>query len=409
MTFQMLRFQLRPCLRHGSVIKNNFLDRSSSIAVCVRNPSSVSRLGSPRYLQAERQSISIRTFSEHKDESGRRNIVKAASNLFLSGKNPVPETSAVSLWSRTVSTYKWAHDFSMKFWQGTKDLFRNTLEARKLSKLKRSGQAITRKQDRFIRQNHKDLRSLVPFFLVWRIPLIGDFVLPIFIAKFPALLPSTFKLSKHMTVAERVMASNVKQISILRARPASGWWPQALQFFRTPCPTMSPLLVKLLHDTIEVNRPSLSSERVIDNRAVLESNFRLEDLSFKQLASLASILGVGTRVPKAWLLRRIRAHVDYLLGDDKRILEEGIASLSGTELQEAIFDRGMKLLGLTRPALEAELAEWLRISQARSEVILPLLIYAHAFEHRELWLQTALEWSATPADHAFGSTHDANA
>lgn len=71
------------------------------------------------------------------------------------------------------------------------------------------------------------MRTLIPFFLIWRVPIIGDFLLIAFISWFPGLLPSTFKLVKQVsgtissvnrlqpTLEEKVKALKIKQLSLL--------------------------------------------------------------------------------------------------------------------------------------------------------------------------------------------------
>jgi hypothetical protein len=108
-----------------------------------------------------------------------------------------------------------AKELSKHMWEGSKGLFRNTMETRRLIKLKRNGTRLTRHQERFIRQNIQDLKNLIPFFLVWRIPIFGDFILPIFIAKYPELLPSTFNLVKKPTMEEKIIIGKLKQRSLL--------------------------------------------------------------------------------------------------------------------------------------------------------------------------------------------------
>ncbi len=56
------------------------------------------------------------------------------------------------------------------------------------------------RQERFIWQNSIDLRHLIPFFVVYKIPILGHFILPFFVARFPELLPSTIRLSKQVLI-----------------------------------------------------------------------------------------------------------------------------------------------------------------------------------------------------------------
>lgn len=106
--------------------------------------------------------------------------------------------------------YLWAmgKDVGLRIWNGFKELYRNTKEARHLKRQKkfelytithsREGVVLTIRQERFIWQNSIDLRHLIPFFIVYKIPILGHFILPFFVARFPELLPSTIRLSKQV-------------------------------------------------------------------------------------------------------------------------------------------------------------------------------------------------------------------
>jgi LETM1 and EF-hand domain-containing protein 1 len=110
-------------------------------------------------------------------------------------------------------------------------------------------------------------------------------------------------------------------------------------------------------------------------------------LTWRQVAALCSRLGLGTRAPKSWLIKRIRKHILHIMKDDQLIYEEGIDSLNEEELQEACWERGLKVLELDVSTLRIQLDEWLKLSLRWETLIEPLLIYAHAFEEKELFFQ----------------------
>ena len=62
-------------------------------------------------------------------------------------------------------------------------------------------------------------------------------------------------------------------------------------------------------------------------------------------------------------------------------------SLSDQELKYACLERGLKVLGLSRQEFENQLKEWIYLSTKCPKVVTPLLIFAHAFEQRDLFLQ----------------------
>jgi hypothetical protein len=52
----------------------------------------------------------------------------------------------------------------------------------------------------------------------------------------------------------------------------------------------------------------------------------------------------------------------------------------------ATFERGLKVLGLSYNTLVKQLQEWLNLSLNHPTLVTPLLIYAHAYEQKELFL-----------------------
>lgn len=265
-------------------------------------------------------------------------------------------------------SYTFGKEMGWKIWYGFKDLYHNTLEARKLNHKRRGGTFLTRHEERFIRQNRSDLKSLVPFFLVWRIPFVGDILLPIFIAKFPGWLPSTFKLVKKPTLEDRVKATKIKQLSILDVS-ATDVVPDELW--------------EQLLNALPMTKP-LSSKQILQHKDLLLSLTSCR-LTRRHYGAVCSVLNLGTRTFTFRLRSHLKRHSEILVKDDALLFTEGVESLTDTELHEALLERGLLVLGLSRIQQEDQLIEWLRISRSPL-IIRSLLIYAHAFEQRDLCL-----------------------
>jgi len=258
----------------------------------------------------------------------------------------------------------------MKIWKGSKELWQNVLEANRLRKKRRQGQVLTRNEQRFIRQNVMDLRNLIPFFLVWRIPLFGDFILPFFVAKFPGLLPSTFRLVRTPTLEEKIRANKLKQLSLMDPSFKESFDANNLEKLR---------------ENLSLNGP-LSAAKVMQNADLLEATCSVKHLTRSQLAALCSVLNLGTRTIAFMLRVRYYAHITYIRQDDRIINSEGIESLNEHDLIEACMERGLKVVGLSRKTLQKQLGEWIQLS-LHCPVLTPLLVYAHTYEQRDLLLQ----------------------
>eukprot|EP01114_Cavostelium_apophysatum_P016614 TRINITY_DN4769_c0_g1_i3.p1 TRINITY_DN4769_c0_g1~~TRINITY_DN4769_c0_g1_i3.p1 ORF type:complete len:398 (-),score=71.40 TRINITY_DN4769_c0_g1_i3:93-1286(-) len=261
------------------------------------------------------------------------------------------------------------YDVGWQFWYGARDLWRNTKAANELARRLKQGEKLPRVQHRFILQNRRDLRSLVPFFLVWRIPIFGDFILPFFIARYPNLLPSTFKLVKKPTLEDRIKTARIKHEAILGGQVSSD---------------KLNIISKL--DSKWKSLPYLTSKNVVAEADLL-SQLKLKSLTRSEVAALSSMLGLGTRMPTFWLKRKLIEHFKMLEDDNKLLQKEGVESLSEDELDAATMERGLRVIHLSLDALERQLNEFVKLQNERPDLIAPLLIYGHSFNKREMFLQ----------------------
>lgn len=262
------------------------------------------------------------------------------------------------------------HEIGYRIWTGSKELWRNTMQARILKKKLKLGEQLNRHQIRFIKRNTKDLRNLIPFFLVWRIPIFGDFLLPFFVSTFPGLLPSTIKLSRQPTLAEKIHHARLKQRSLL-------------EHARNNENIIT--LNEVVEHMIKMNE-IVSSQLIIQHKDLLQENFKLEMLSYSQLAALCSVFNLGTRGPTFYLRMRFNNYFEELLSDDKMIQNEGVETLTKDELVDACFERGLKVLEVDDDIKRKQISEWLALSLNYPTVLHSFLIYAHAFVQRDFLL-----------------------
>jgi len=277
--------------------------------------------------------------------------------------------------------FRIAKEVGWNFWYGTKDLYYNTRQTQKLIQMRRQGIVLNRSQERFIRQNRKDLKNLIPFFLVWRIPIFGDFILPFFVAKFPDLLPSTYNLVRKPTLEEVVKLSKIKQLSMIH-----------LDHAKTRDTSMDSTLEEMRCSLRDAYHLPLSCKRLLENKDLLMKKIPpVEQLTRRQIAAVCAVLNLGTRNFTFFLRKKFCSHMEYLSNDDKMIHQEGIDQLDDLDLKMANIERGLAVLGTTRKQLEVQLTEWICITLADPQLKTPLLIYCHAFHQRDLLLAPDLD------------------
>ena len=101
----------------------------------------------------------------------------------------------------------------------------------------------------------------------------------------------------------------------------------------------------------------------------------------------------------AFLRFQLRNKLRSIKEDDRRILWEGISSLSPNELREACQERGMSAYGLTQFEYKRQLREWLDLS-IQKNIPISLLIMSRAFtlQHNSLETSAGLSKSLASMD-----------
>ena len=89
-------------------------------------------------------------------------------------------------------------------------------------------------------------------------------------------------------------------------------------------------------------------------------------------------MGLNPYGTDALLRYLLRTRIRDLRADDRRIVYEGLDTLTRQEMQEACADRGMRGVGLTKAQYHAQLARWLDLAALR-ELPIALLIMSQAF------------------------------
>lgn len=120
-----------------------------------------------------------------------------------------------------------------------------------------------------------------------------------------------------------------------------------------------------------------SNEQILKFSKLFEDELTLDNLTRPQLVALCRLLelqSIGTnnflRFQLIMKLRAIRA-------DDKLISEEGVDSLSVTEVQAACRVRGMRSLGVTEQRLREQLGQWLEL-HLKQQIPTSLLLLSRA-------------------------------
>ncbi|XP_075873386.1 mitochondrial proton/calcium exchanger protein isoform X2 [Nelusetta ayraudi] len=234
-----------------------------------------------------------------------------------------------------------------------------------------NGHPLSRRERRQFLRTCADVFRLLPFLVFIIVPFM-EFLLPVALKLFPNMLPSTFetksKKEERLKTELRVklemakfLQDTIEEIA-LRNKAALGNVTEEFSTF-----------FQKIRDSGE--RPS--NEQILKFSKLFEDELTLDNLTRPQLVALCRLLelqSIGTnnflRFQLIMKLRAIRA-------DDKLISEEGVDSLSVTEVQAACRVRGMRSLGVTEQRLREQLSQWLEL-HLKQQIPTSLLLLSRA-------------------------------
>lgn len=267
----------------------------------------------------------------------------------------------------------WQHikEEAKHYWVGTKLLGVELRIAGRQSRRILLGHQLTRRERRQLVRTINDLLRLLPFSVFILIPFMEIF-LPVALAMFPNMLPSTYRTEKKKEenmkrkLRARVeMASFLQDVMEERAEEIKRRKDDGLH-------DKADVLLEIVEKAREGH--PMSNESVIKISKLFKDSITLDTMSRPQLVTLCKFVGVtvfGT--PDAVMRMQLRAHLRSIRGDDRMIMWEGVHTLTKPELMAACQDRGMRATGLSSEVLSMQLAQWLELS-VRQDIPVALLV-----------------------------------
>eukprot|EP00928_Gymnodinium_smaydae_P073036 TRINITY_DN56306_c0_g1_i1.p1 TRINITY_DN56306_c0_g1~~TRINITY_DN56306_c0_g1_i1.p1 ORF type:complete len:674 (+),score=153.98 TRINITY_DN56306_c0_g1_i1:95-2023(+) len=298
----------------------------------------------------------------------------------------------------------WLWDQALHLWHGFRLLAVNVGVTWRLKRQLRAGHSLTRRERQLLETTAQDLVRLLPFSAFIIVPG-GELLLPVALAMFPSLLPSTFDTSD--TRRRRQMMSNLTQGHSRR---------RVFEFLTARV---------LTHENFEDHEGRLAVFRAISRGGIVtEEDIRsfvslfeddgpmsmdampyyvLRDLcswSFERL-SLPLRLELLT-LPHSWSEVRMR----YALSSELRRREEddlclertGLDTLNHHELEQECVRRRLRWLGST-DALRTQLQQWLSLSLDPDVPNHMLLFMWPCATEADVWLNYT---SKTEREHVIG-------
>ncbi|XP_046873215.1 mitochondrial proton/calcium exchanger protein isoform X2 [Hypomesus transpacificus] len=218
-----------------------------------------------------------------------------------------------------------------------------------------NGSPLTRRERRQFLRTCADVFRLLPFLVFIIVPFM-EFLLPVVLKLFPNMLPSTFetqskkeeRLKKELRVKlemAKFLQDTVEEIALRNKASKGNVTEEFSTFFQK------------IRDSGE--RPS--NEQIIRFSKLFEDELTLDNLTRPQLVALCRLLELQSMGTNNFLRFQLIMKLRTIRADDKMIWEEGVDSLSVTEIQAACRVRGMRSLGVTEERLKEQLRQWLEL------------------------------------------------
>lgn len=265
-------------------------------------------------------------------------------------------------------------EICLHYWVGSKLLWSEIKITSNLLTRVAQGHSMTRRERMQLIRTSTDIFRLVPFAIFVIVPFM-ELLLPLALKIFPNMLPSTFQdsLKKEETMKKELqmrlavagfLQETLKEMAANKKRQEStdtSGAKEILEFI----------------EKARLGEP-LSNDSVIRIARSFKDELTLANAARPQLVSMCQYMGLKPYGADAFIRFQLRNKIRSIKEDDRRILWEGIDSLTVEELREACQERGMRSMGLTHFGYKRQMQDWLDLS-IKKDVPISLLIMSRSF------------------------------
>ncbi len=306
-------------------------------------------------------------------ESDETNVTKLPFKTKVTHGLRVAYASTVDVIKNPGRTWKAIKDEAHHYWVGTKLLWVEMKMAGQIIQRLLQGHGMTRRERMQLIRTTTDMFRLVPFAVFVIVPFM-ELLLPFALKLFPNMLPSTFQDSLKKE-------ESMKRELQMRLAVA-GFMQETLQEMakkQQQTAEKDDTSGKELIAFIEKARlgEPISNDSVIKIARLFKDELTLANIARPQLVTMCRYMGLQPFGADSFLRFQLRTKLRSIKEDDRRILWEGINTLTTLELREACQERGMRAIGLTSFGYKHQLQEWLDLS-IQKNIPISLLIMSRA-------------------------------
>ncbi|WMV53364.1 hypothetical protein MTR67_046749 [Solanum verrucosum] len=253
-------------------------------------------------------------------------------------------------WAKKIRHWKDEFKSTMQhYWLGTKLLWADVRICSRLLLKTAKGKSLSRRERQQLTRTTADIFRLVPVAVFIIVPFM-EFLLPVFLAVFPNMLPSTFqdKMKEEARIVP-IIPEALKRKLNARIEYAKFLQETVKEMAKEVKNSRSGELKNTAEDLDEfmnkVRRgASVSNEEILGFAKLFNDELTLDNISRPRLVNMCKYMGINPFGTDAYLRFMLRKRLQKIKNDDKMIQAEGVESLSEDELRQACRERG--LLGL---------------------------------------------------------------
>ncbi|KAK7043619.1 LETM1 domain-containing protein ylh47 [Paramarasmius palmivorus] len=346
-----------------------FLFRSYSRSQFVLRSASLTYLHSRPLILPQRSARRFQSTQPNSSNSKSVPVDPETANEVKPTPPATPDQAKGPLLSRVWKKVK--HE-AAHYWHGTKLLYSEVRISARLQWKILHGEQLTRRERRQLKRTTQDLLRLVPFAVFVIVPFM-EILLPVALKLFPNMLPSTF---------EDKFAAEEKERKLLRSRLEMAKFLQET-LRESPLKANAHIVgsdaFKEFFRKLRSTGESPSSTDIINVARLFDDDLTLDNLSRPQLVSMCRYMDLNAFGTDNFLRGAIRSRLLNLRRDDQLIDQEGVESLSTSELQAACQSRGIRTGGVSPARLREELSSWINL-HLHNRVSGVLLILGRAFQ-----------------------------
>lgn len=260
------------------------------------------------------------------------------------------------------------------YYLGSKLLVKEVKIATNIVKRLLEGHGMTRRERNQLIRTTVDVFRVIPLSIFVLVPFM-EFALPFALRLFPNMLPSTFQ--------EKYQKEEKMKTELQVRLGVAGFFQDTLRTMAKKKrkdadeDETGALEISKFIEKARLGEP-MAKENVLKIATHFKDELTLANINRPQLVSMCQYMGLPPYGADAFLRFQLRTKLRAIKEDDRRILWEGIETLTVNELRDACQERGMRASELSEMEYNVQLQEWLDLS-IQKNIPIALLIMSRAF------------------------------